>query len=318
MSWLGALMCHIRHFRRPFLLFVGMGMILVPIACEAQWEQTSRLPRGHAASIAVSGTHIFVGTMDAGVFRSTDNGASWEDVNLGLPENTSVFCLAVSDRSILAGTDHHGVFLSIDGGANWSPANSGLPSDVSVSVLTVAGTDVYAGTWGHGVFLSSDGGMNWKTVGSESALTHPRRLAVIENGLIALSGPELGDVFLFRDDGGGWRQIDEGVTRILAERHPGTVMLAEPFVVDLAVIDTNLLAIAYGGGAASMRPGAVEPERTYTLGGVFSSADGGANWDRSRPGDRVEDQSDLPSCQQCQCLRWDRGARGVCFDRWRS
>jgi len=53
-----------------------------------------------------------VSTRSGGVFRSTDNGTSWTEVNYGLPE-TYINVLIVSGKNLFAATDH-GVFMLPD------------------------------------------------------------------------------------------------------------------------------------------------------------------------------------------------------------
>ena len=64
----------------------------------------------------------FCGTFDAGVFRTTDGGASWHAVGTdALPE--SVTSLAVSPAApdvVYAGTEPSAVFRSRDGGETWA------------------------------------------------------------------------------------------------------------------------------------------------------------------------------------------------------
>ena len=60
-------------------------------------------------TLAVSGTSLFAGTSGGGVFRSTDNGASWTAASTGLT-STTVRALAVSGTSLFAGTGGGGVW----------------------------------------------------------------------------------------------------------------------------------------------------------------------------------------------------------------
>ena len=50
----------------------------------AQWEQTAGPPGGKIMCMTKSGSNIFAGTWAAGVFRSTDDGVSWTEVNNGI------------------------------------------------------------------------------------------------------------------------------------------------------------------------------------------------------------------------------------------
>jgi hypothetical protein len=87
----------------------------------------------------------------AGVFKSTDGGASWNAANSGLPAfQYSPVALAIDPQNpstLYAGT-LSGIFRSADGGANWSAVNSGLPA-LGITTLAIDPRDpdtIYAGT----------------------------------------------------------------------------------------------------------------------------------------------------------------------------
>ena len=100
---------------------------------------------------------LFAGT-GRGVFRSTNNGASWAAATDG--QDDVVFSLAIIGTDIYAGTDERGVFRSVDDGASWTEVNSGLTNSIILS-LAVSDTTLFAGTGGGGVFRSIDGGSSW-------------------------------------------------------------------------------------------------------------------------------------------------------------
>jgi ligand-binding sensor domain-containing protein len=85
------------------------------------------------------GTNVFAGIVEAdvywgieaGVYISTDSGASWTQVSTGLTASV-VHALSVSPNGIRPGTNlfvgtNAGVFLSTNNGTNWSAASTGLP-----------------------------------------------------------------------------------------------------------------------------------------------------------------------------------------------
>jgi hypothetical protein len=132
---------------------------------------------------------LYVGTMgvnllrigvtlaaEAGLFKSTDGGASFISLGSGFPagnignatqfSNQSINVIIVdpanSQRIYLGSTT--GAFLSTDGGLNWTQGtNSG--GDVRSLVLDTsspAGARIlYAGISGRGVFQSTNGGQTW-------------------------------------------------------------------------------------------------------------------------------------------------------------
>jgi photosystem II stability/assembly factor-like uncharacterized protein len=88
------------------------------------------------------------------LFKSTDSGASWSPINVGLrdlldtraPVNALILDPAHTDILYVA-TSGYGVFKSSDGGATWAPFNDGL-THLDVRALAIAGGAVYAGTPG--------------------------------------------------------------------------------------------------------------------------------------------------------------------------
>ncbi|MHC1725369.1 MAG: WD40/YVTN/BNR-like repeat-containing protein [Syntrophobacteraceae bacterium] len=105
---------------------------------------------------------IYAGTL-YGIYKSTDRGENWSQINNGLTGH-HVLSLAVDPtkpQTIYAGTMGYGVYKSIDGGMSWHRINSGLTSTKkTVNTLAVdplSPQNVYAGT-DCGVFKSTNGG----------------------------------------------------------------------------------------------------------------------------------------------------------------
>jgi len=139
-------------------------------------------PLYYADVIAIMDTSIFVGSAQGfgghGVYRLTDNGANWTEVQNGLPMYLNGFqqvwwylnvkSLAIIDSDLFAGTylsdyfEGKGVYRSSDAGANWIGVNTGLTNG-NVSAIAVRNSNLFAGTDG-GVFLSSNYGSNWMNV----------------------------------------------------------------------------------------------------------------------------------------------------------
>lgn len=125
-------------------------------------------------------------TLQTGIYKSTDFGASWNPVNTGLPTyplpSTTVLGVltlaidpvtpttlwaSVIDVNAAAGTPGH-VYKTVDGGAHWSDSSSGMTSaDIRALLVDSASPNVvYAaggGTSGNpgGVFKSYDAGTTW-------------------------------------------------------------------------------------------------------------------------------------------------------------
>ena len=142
-------------------IFVGTssGIYSSPIGSPSWVSTNLGIPGGTTiASLVTNGTNIFAGTYNNGIFLSTNNGASWSQVNIGLQIiNTTFTSFVFSGSSILAAGENRsggggGIFLSTNNGAKWSAINTGLPTNTNVYSLAISGANIFAGTSGNGVF----------------------------------------------------------------------------------------------------------------------------------------------------------------------
>ena len=128
-----------------------------------------------------------------GVFRSTDNGTNWIEVDSGLTDR-SVTSLAISDENLFAGTSR-GVFLSTNYGTNWEALNSGLGWG-GVTSLTVSESKIFSvtntGRWlgdgftNTGVFLLDYDHRYWKRI--DTGLTEVDVTSLVVKGTNLFAG----------------------------------------------------------------------------------------------------------------------------------
>jgi hypothetical protein len=79
-----------------------------------------------------SSGHIFAGTYRSGVFRSTDNGDSWTEVNNGLTNMTVLSLVVNAGGHIFAGTDGGGIFRSVQSTTSVKEITSEMPTSFSL------------------------------------------------------------------------------------------------------------------------------------------------------------------------------------------
>ena len=182
--------------------------------------------------------NLFAGTIN-GVFKSTNNGASWSPSNKGIATK-NVFSLTSNNKYLFAGTDS-GVFRSQNNGNTWQAANNGIEQKFVYSFVFANGF-LFAGTSG-GLYKSANKGITW-TDANGSALTSsiihdiiftPPHLVVIADNLI----------FYSDDNGNSWNY------------NPNSPFVLGTNPTFLARKDSVLLA---------------------TGDNVFRSFDGGINW----------------------------------------
>ncbi len=129
---------------------------------------------------------VYVGTSSrvtrqpqAGLFKSTDGGASWIRLGSGYPsgntgnasqfvtQSINVIIVDPANSSILYLGSATRLFRSTDGGQNWTAGGNGS-GDARSLVLDPssppAARILYAGLSGRGVFRSNDGGQNWTQI----------------------------------------------------------------------------------------------------------------------------------------------------------
>ena len=160
-------------------------------------------------------TTVYVGTSgrfapqpQAGLFKSTDAGASWVALGSGYPAGNTgnatqfvgqfinVIMVDPADSNVLYLGATSGLFRSTDGGLNWTAGSNGGGDARSLVLDTstpAASRILYAGISGRGVFRSNDGGGTWFQILSGSTPVVASAIGPSPNGfgkvIVALAPP---------------------------------------------------------------------------------------------------------------------------------
>ncbi|MGE5456846.1 MAG: T9SS type A sorting domain-containing protein [Methanococcaceae archaeon] len=223
------------------LIFLFITFLFSSNTSNAQWQKTNGIYGGDVRSFGSVGQYIFAGTLDGGIYRSSDKGDSWMKVSNGSADD-----FVVIDSVVYAGTGM-GIFRSSDYGNTWSDLNTRF---YTIWDLAVKDTCFYASTWGMegdtsrgGCYLSTDKGISWKKINNGLTNLDVRSMAFVGDDVFA--GTMGGGVFVSTDQGSNWSAVNNGLTNNL--------------IYTLAAADSDLFAGTYGGG-------------------VFRSTDEGKNW----------------------------------------
>lgn len=166
---------------------------------------------------------LLAGTMEDGIFASSDRGANWQSWNFGLFD-LNVLCIALSpnlaeDETVLAGAET-GLYRSANGGRAWRA--TAFPTD-RAPVLCLAFIDdgaakILAGTENHGLWASCDQGKNWLRLAEKSMPETVNDIQIRRGGR---------QIFALVDDG-LLASTDEGETwtRLMQTRDAPTALLA--------------------------------------------------------------------------------------------
>ena len=117
-------------------------------------------------SLTVSGSFVVAGTLNGGIFRTNDDGASWNNTNTGLTHLTVRALYRSENTNHLYAGGEGGVHVSTNNGRTWTDMNSGLLSGSNIPIIQAlagSGPRVYAGASNGGVFFSSDRAVTWQT-----------------------------------------------------------------------------------------------------------------------------------------------------------
>lgn len=222
-------------------IILSLFLICLSITSFAQWQLTSFSQNGGVNCITTSSTIVYAGS-PYGVFSSSNDGSSWNNITYLSPPYTSApnntQSLAFSGTNIFAGTNA-GVFIM--NWNTWTAINNGLTSNNIQALAISSGTNIFAGTNYGGIFLSTDYGNSWTAV--NTGLTSHFIMSLAISGTNIFAGTN-GGVFLSTNNGASWTAINNGLT--------------SNYILSLAISGTNIFA--------------------GTNGGVFVSANNGASW----------------------------------------
>ncbi|HET9137004.1 MAG TPA: T9SS type A sorting domain-containing protein [Candidatus Kapabacteria bacterium] len=105
---------------------------------------------------------IFVSSLADGIFRSTDNGSTWDQLNKGITDH-SLSSLALARNGDLYTGGKNTIYRSTDNALNWSPLKTNFPTSaksVTAIVENVQG-NLIAAIDSIGIFWSTDKGLSW-------------------------------------------------------------------------------------------------------------------------------------------------------------
>lgn len=210
---------------------------------------------------------IYAGTDGAGIFKTTNGGATWTAINgsgmsaLGCSNvrsiNTDPPVMPATLRILTVGTscrNNSGFYKSNDDGATWSRlGNSSLPDDVSVSALLRSGANYFLASSDYGVFKSADFGATWVAI--NNGLSAPSGTLNAFN--IAFNGTAPLNLVTYIHGSGIYRSTDGGTSWIISNTGMPAGFAA------LGGINSESNAVKYIG---------------LDKQGVYKTTDGGATW----------------------------------------
>ena len=139
---------------------------------------------------------MFIATYRRGVYRSFDNGASWEPCINGL--NSDVLGIYCHNGKVFATVLGQGVMASSNNGDTWTSANLNKQAKGYAHL----GDTLYAACIGQGVFASFDNGITWHDFNTNLASKNLWCMDAHDGHLFV--GDTQGRIYRGNSDGTGW------------------------------------------------------------------------------------------------------------------
>jgi photosystem II stability/assembly factor-like uncharacterized protein len=246
--------------------------------------------------------------LGAGIFKSTDGGATWSPIGLThVGAFSKILVHPKNSALVVAGATKSfaGFWRSTDAGRTWSRTFIGSVTDVSLNPADTA--EFFIGVAGQGVYRSTDGGLTWRlqSTGLPSSLGRvcvqqaPSNPAILY-ALVEQDGAGgTGAIYKSTDRGQSWQLSYQGQSSFFNGQgwydayiviHPTNPNLALAGGIDIfrttdgGATWTNV-TFGYSGGnvhvdqhAAAFDP--TNPSIVYAGndGGMYRSTDAGATW----------------------------------------
>lgn len=197
---------------RSSLIISGLVLFINASPLFAQWVSTTMpgSPLDEVLSLCAKDSELFAGTID-GVYKSSDNGIHWQEVNPILPPRATepiVWSLTANGQYMIAAFYESNLYISSDDGASWTAAGIQASLGTTPQIAAASGNYMIGGNGTSATYRSNDNGASWTQLGSPYAV---RSVAMQDSIALACgsyawaTGP--GGIFRSNDYGLTWKFV---------------------------------------------------------------------------------------------------------------
>jgi photosystem II stability/assembly factor-like uncharacterized protein len=145
----------------------------------------------------------------AGVYKSTDAGASWQKALATLNECRAIRLNPVNHNVLFAASLDGGLQVSTDAGAHWASYNTGLDT-LALTSCAVGGDRIYVGTQGCGVYAGVLNRASWAITWDAARSNKP--VPAVRSLQIEVDPTNSRRIYVSANPGGLYRSDDGGAT----------------------------------------------------------------------------------------------------------
>jgi photosystem II stability/assembly factor-like uncharacterized protein len=200
-------------FARGTTIFAGtQGGIFTSSDGGRNWRFVTMGPDSIIVQIAALGNALFATDVEArtaSLWRSMDNGRSWQPAQNGLPPGLPQVWVRALGNTLVTFAVSGQVFRSTNGGNSWELASSGLPDGIGFANFASLGSTLLLAS-DKGLFRTTNNAASWQRVNLN-----------VPNGVLALWGGAIGNrllvgttgagVFVSDDQGATWKASNQGL-----------------------------------------------------------------------------------------------------------
>ena len=306
--------CVIPQPNHPDSVFCGTNDgVFLSVDGGISWKKqlsTSKSVRAIAIHPVRTGI-VYAATYGGGIYKSTNGGANWSTINLGLgntlvrdialsPANPEILLAATGTGSTGPPPGPGGIFRSLNGGLTWSQladtigSNNGTHGAAEqIQFDRLDPSRIYVAEFDRGVLKSVDGGTSWTRVNRGLLSFNTRSLSVVDTvRYVGTTGTPSSGIFSTTLSDTIWRLVKSDVTvdaLLSAPSAPNTAWAGTDGQGILRTVDRGVSWTALDGGlmntfafSLAVRPATHAVYVGTGFGDQFwRSLDRGSSWTRA-------------------------------------
>ncbi|MEI7661577.1 MAG: T9SS type A sorting domain-containing protein [Bacteroidota bacterium] len=194
--------------KEPFLFAARYDGLFRKDLADSAWVQLTAYPGTFTTVLAVKDNWLFAGTGQGGLFRSNDDGNTWQRCNSCFADST-ISDIVARDNKLFTYVTGDGLYVSNDNGGQWTYL--GWTLGQHGAKLAANADYLFVASQSEGIYRSPDNGITREAINS-GIPSYPDQANDIITlpGYVVISMDPYG-IYISSDNGGMWTRVDTGM-----------------------------------------------------------------------------------------------------------